>query len=221
MSETLHPKTTIVLEGSPTIKIHILEKPIACRFNPVKVQARRRGYREFGMEFLYRHGLDMTGSVLNCGSAWDKFDYSRFFPRCTRYRLLDKKETTTKLEFIKADIQDIPLPSNSEDCIIAFAFFFYLTRSEQEKALKEFSRVLKPDGLLLIDFFGPGSYLARASELTHHYAIELCMENFQILNVDLYCQDFFKRGSAIPVEGKRLFATFIKAKPKKPGEYAT
>lgn len=216
-----HPKTTIILEGSPPIKIYVLDQPIAHRFNPVKVGPQEHGYREFGMEFLYRHGLNMTGSVLNCGSAWDRFDYLRFFPRCNRYRLLDKKQTTTKLEFILADVIDIPLPSNSEDCIIAFAFFFLLNRSEQEKALQEFSRVLKPDGLLLIDFCGPGSYYSRAHDHTHHYAIELCTENFQLLDVELYCQDLSRRGPGLPVPGKHLFSTFIKAKPKKPGKYAT
>ena len=170
------------------------------------------------MEFLYRHGLELTGNVLNCGSAWDRFDYSRFFPKCTRYRLLDKNQITTKLKFILADVTDIPLHSNTEDCIVAFAFFFLLNRSEQEKALQEFSRVLKPDGLLLIDFYGPGSHYSRAHDCTHHQAIELCEKDFQLLDVELYCQDISRKGPAVSVNGKHLFSTFIKAKPKKPGE---
>lgn len=212
----LHPKTTIILEGSPPIKIHVLDRPVAHRWVEVKdAQPREQGYREFGAEFLYRHGLELTGNVLNCGSAWDRFDYSRFFPKCTRYRLLDKKQVTTKLEFILADVTDIPLPPNSEDCIVAFAFFFLLNRSEQVKALQEFSRVLKPDGLLLIDFCGPGSYYTRAHDHTHHYAIELCEKDFQLLDVDLYCQSHSRKGPASPIKDKHLFATFIKAKPKK------
>ncbi len=218
MSETdPHPKTTIVLEGSPPIKIHVLDQPIAQRWVEVKVSSREQGYREFGAEFLYRHGLNMTGSVLNCGSAWDRFIYSRFFPKCTRYRLLDKQQTTTKLEFILADVTDIPLPPNSEDCIVAFAFFFLLHRSAQKKALQEFSRVLKPDGSLLIDFCGPGSYYSRARNHTHHYAIELCEKDFQLLDVDLYCRDISRKGPAVSVKDKHLFSTFIKAKPKKLG----
>lgn len=208
--------TDIFLEGSPPIRIHVSEEPVVSRFNlEKKIQTRELGYREFGMGFLYRNGLDVTGSVLNCGSAEDRFKYSRFFPKCTRYRLFDKDtKLRAKLDIV-ADVQDMPLPSDSEDCIVAFAFFFLLDRSVQEKALQEFRRVLKPDGLLLIDFFGPGSWYNRTC--THYQAIELCEKEFQLLDVELYCQDLCRRGPGLSALGKHLFSTFIKASPRAGG----
>jgi len=182
--------------------------------------------REISMEFLYRHGKDITGSVLNCGSNNDLYAYWRFFPKCSKYRLLDLKTPTQWIgkprEVIIADVQDMPqIPTDSEECIIAYWLLYYL--SNHRSALAEFKRVLKPNGTLLIMFMA-SAYEDTANVLsrwTHVEACEMLDPFFKVDEAELCCEIFpcpvkphiTKSWSRFIVDGRRHLMTFIKASP--------
>ena len=129
------------------------------------------------LELLEEYGKDIGGSVLNAGSADDRFFYKRFFPKATRYRTLDIRG-----EFnpnIIADVQNMPkVETNSEDCIIA-TFMLYQV-PDTRAALREFKRVLKPNGILFTSFTHiRGAY--RIKKFTHAEALEFSGEFFNVV----------------------------------------
>jgi len=128
------------------------------------------------LKILEKRGKDITGSVLNVGSAQDRFLYTRFFPKATRYRTLDIRG-----EFkpdVIADVQNMPeVETDGEDCVIA-AFMIYQV-PDVRAALREFQRVLKPGGILFVTFTHTrGSYRIRT--FTHTDALRLSEEFFTI-----------------------------------------
>jgi len=101
------------------------------------------------LKWLSRQGKNIKGSVLNVGSGHDQHCYRRFFPHTTRFRNLDKAGFAEVN--VVADVQDMPqIPSKSEDCIVAFFMLYQVP--DVEAALREFRRVLKPNGVLLATF---------------------------------------------------------------------
>ena len=182
--------------------------------------------REISMEFLYRHGKDISGSVLNCGSNNDLYGYWRFFPNCSSYRLLDletpEQWPRKPRDIIIADVQNMPqIPTDSEDCIIAYWFLYYL--SNHRSALAEFKRVLKPNGMLLVMFIA-SAYWDNANVLsrwTHDEAFEMLDPFFKVEEAELCCEilpcpvkpHITKQWRRFIVEGRRLLMTFIKASP--------
>ena len=120
-----------------------------------KVSAILIPVREESMNFLHKHGENIGGTVLNCGSSNDRFNYRRFFPNCSRYSTMDIKSMSVNLI---GDIQNIPQVDNSEDCIVAY--FVLTIIPDIEKALSEFRRVLKPNGTLFATFNGM-AYMGR------------------------------------------------------------
>ncbi len=151
------------------------------------------GQREVSMEFLRRHGKDVTGSVLNCGSNNDLYGYRRFFPKCSRYRLLDLKTPEQwpgkPRDIVIADVQNMPqIPTDSEDCIIAYWLLYFL--SNHRSALAEFRRVLKPNGILLASFIGNAlkfnpNVLRRWTPIE---ALEALEPFYEVEEVELYCE---------------------------------
>lgn len=184
------------------------------------------GHRETSMEFLYRHGEDITGSVLNCGSNNDLYGYWRFFSNCSRYRLLDLKNPEQwpgkRRDVLIADVENMPqVPTDSEDCIIAYWLLYYL--SNHRSALAEFKRVLKPNGVLLVMFIA-SAYKDNANVLsrwTHDEAFEMLDPFFKVEEAELCCEilpppvkpHITKQWRRFIVEGRRLLMTFIKASP--------
>jgi demethylmenaquinone methyltransferase/2-methoxy-6-polyprenyl-1,4-benzoquinol methylase len=63
-------------------------------------------------------------------------------------RIAKQKYHNENVSFIKADLTMIPLPSESIDRIICFCTFPHI--DNKELALREFSRILKPSGILII-----------------------------------------------------------------------
>lgn len=197
-----------------------------------KIQTRNIGLRTFSMDFLCKHGMEITGTVLNCGSSYDRFDYSRFFPNCRRYRLLDLKDPRSwhgreYREVLLADVQNMPqIPTDSEDCIIAYWLLYLLP--DVESALAEFNRVLKPDGVLLAsliadtargkpkdptnpNFYDEDGNIRR--RWSYHEASELIGKFFEVEEIEPYCEtpDGMEADRFI-LDGMRLLMTFIKAR---------
>ena len=104
--------------------------------------------RRTTLKWIEKHGRNVTGSVLNVGSANDPYNYKKYFPNASRYRNLDIVHQ--KGVHINADVRDMPLPSDSEDCITA-VFMIYHLRNVRE-ALREFKRVLRQNSILLITY---------------------------------------------------------------------
>jgi len=55
-----------------------------------------------------------------------------------------------RLRFVAAPCSDLPLPSASVDVVVSFETIEHLDAAEQPDMLSEFSRVLAPDGILVI-----------------------------------------------------------------------
>lgn len=63
-------------------------------------------------------------------------------------RIAKQKHHSENISFVKADITQIPLPSESIDRIICFCTFPHI--DNKMLTLREFYRLLKPDGVLII-----------------------------------------------------------------------
>lgn len=70
------------------------------------------------------------------------------------------QETKNQKKFISS-IDDLPLRSNSVDCIVCTDVFEHIIPSSQPKIISEMYRVLKPGGKLLISY--PGNNLPNIS----------------------------------------------------------
>jgi len=130
----------------------------------------------YTLELLEKRGKNIEGSVLHVGCADDRFLYKCFFPKADRYHTLDIRG-----EFnpdIIADVQNMPeVDSDSEDCIIA-TFMLYQV-PDTRAALREFQRVLKPGGMLIVSFTHTrGAY--RIKKFTHAEALQFSEEFFTI-----------------------------------------
>lgn len=178
-----------------------------------KVRTQNIGLREASMDFLDLHGKEVTGTVLNCGSAFDRFRYWRFFPNRSRYQLLDRNPTW-KVKMIIADVQNMPeVPEDSEDCIVAYWLIDLV--SSPERTLAEFWRVLKPGGMLLIGFLGNAHGIGRRNrKFTLTEALTMVQLYFKVEDFNAYCEKNKPTDPAYLVEGKRLICTFIRATPK-------
>lgn len=159
---------------------------------------------DIGINWIRKHGKKIEGSVLNVGSKRDKRNYKRFFPKLFRYRNLDIVEYP-EVDVI-ADIQNMPqVPSNSEDCIIAIWMIYQVPNVIS--ALKELNRVLKPNGVLLITFAGPGHRMG--SKHAHS-------EGFSQIIVKKLINQYFEIDNLTEnFDDSILVCTFIKAHPKK------
>lgn len=83
-------------------------------------------------EYFVEKGLDVTGIDLT----------SKFVKIAS--------ERVPKAEFIKMDMRDLKFPANTFNGIWVFASFLHIPKTEAKKALFEFKRVLKPNGLICI-----------------------------------------------------------------------
>jgi len=167
-----------------------------------KLMKRHHKMVDIGVNWVRKHGKNITGSVLNVGSKRDKYIKKHFFPKAVRYRNLDIIEYP-EVDII-ADIQNMPqIPSNSEDCIVAIWMIYQVP--DVTSALKELKRVLKSNGVLLITFAGPGHRMG--SKHAHS-------EGFSKLNVENLIKPYFKIDELMEyIDEGLLVCTFIKAQP--------
>lgn len=63
----------------------------------------------------------------------------------------------SKVHFMKGDIYNLPFENNQFDAIVGLRFSMHL--SQFDKAIKEFSRVLKNNGIVIFDIFNNHSIL--------------------------------------------------------------
>lgn len=109
--------------------------------------------------FLARHSIDLKNSVIldaGCGSGYStELIQARYRPKelVAFDAMLEQIEIAKKrgiqANFYVGDMTTINAPSNTYDAI--FVFFVLHHVLEWEKALREFYRVLKPGGVLLLE----------------------------------------------------------------------
>ncbi|GAH86088.1 unnamed protein product, partial [marine sediment metagenome] len=122
-------------------------------------------------------------------------------------------------DVIIADVQNMPqIPTDSEDCIIAYWLLYYL--SNHRSALAEFRRVLKPNGVLLVNFIGDAlkSNPRVLRRWNHIEAFEALEPFFEIEEAELYCEprEIWTEGRFIvggtTIGWKKLELTFVCAR---------
>jgi ubiquinone/menaquinone biosynthesis C-methylase UbiE len=91
--------------------------------------------------------LDVGGNTGKVTEAYSK--------NCKEVVVLEPKHSIVEygrshrphINFVEGNVEDIPLPDNYFDKVIASASFHHF--SDQDKALEEMKRVLKPDGKMI------------------------------------------------------------------------
>jgi len=126
-----------------------------------------REYTEEEVAFLrgnLREGLTLD---LCCGPGRDSiplssrlevvcFDLSRYFLSALRERARNKCHYKS-LDLIEGDMRGLPFRSESFDNVINLnTSFGYFSDEENEVVIHEVSRVLKPDGIFILDVVNPG-----------------------------------------------------------------
>ena len=101
------------------------------------------GTGDVGLEIMKKNSVSLIG-----------LDYSINMLKIARHK--SRKNNCTNIQFIQGDAENLPLKSNSVDCLtISYGF---RNISNYEQALEEFYRVLKPGGRLgILEFSKPKS----------------------------------------------------------------
>lgn len=117
---------------------------------------------EFAREIIDRIAIDRQGplNVLNLGSArgYGSDILSRGLPKEVIGVELNHKYSVSEVEKyeghnpITADASKIPLDSGSVEAVVAFELIEHLPKKNQPTMIEEISRVLKPNGMLIISF---------------------------------------------------------------------
>jgi len=113
-----------------------------------------------------------TGDVLIAAEKARK-GYTRFLGLDISEKMLqlaDQKRGGLSFELQKASAESIPLETNSVDCLsISFGLRNVI---QKEQAIREFQRVLKPGGtLLILEFFTPEGIASKVFEWYFHHVL--------------------------------------------------
>ena len=84
-----------------------------------------------------------------------------------------------RLEFQSADCLDLPFPDDSFECIVSFETLEHL--ADHEGLLREFRRVLAPDGFLLLSSPDKAEYSDRQQHQNEFHVRELYREELEAL----------------------------------------
>lgn len=143
------------------------------------------------LEHLHRYALSLAyveGKVvldIACGEGYGSNILSEQAKKVYGIDISDdtikhaaKKYRKNNIEFIKGSVLDIPLNNNSVDVIISFETIEHLV--EQEEMLKEFKRVLHPNGVLIIS--SPEKVLYTGNDHQNPFHLkELTLNEFESL----------------------------------------
>lgn len=144
-------------------------------------------HRRKVLEWVSEHGRNIKGYVLHVGSGIDKYEMKRFFPKATTYKTLDRFQRQN-VDII-GDVQNMPqIKSKLADCILATEMIYIVP--DTNASLKEFYRVLKKNGILIISFLTKGYPWVLADE-SHRFTRKevesfLKQNNFTIVTISEY-----------------------------------
>ena len=109
--------------------------------------------------FLEKHNINLDGGVIldaGCGSGYStKLIAARYSPKeLVAFDLMPEqielaKKRCKQSKFFIGDVTKINLSPNKYDAVFVFGILHHVP--ERKKALKEIYRVLKPEGILLIE----------------------------------------------------------------------
>jgi ubiquinone/menaquinone biosynthesis C-methylase UbiE len=106
---------------------------VGCGAGRFTQEAAKRGYKVFGMD--YSHGMMVKTSNIS------------------------NREDELNTSFLQGDIESLPLKDSSFDVIVCLGVVAYL--KSEEKALHEFERILKPNGVLAISIVNKACLASR------------------------------------------------------------
>lgn len=110
--------------------------------------------------------------------------------------MANKRAASTKLEkkvnFITADLQNLPFENDSFDAIILESVMIYVNK---EKALNELKRVLKPDGKICANEF---TWLQKPNISLVNKTSEILNASVEILTIDEW-KSLFQSNGMVPV----------------------
>ncbi len=113
-----------------------------------------------GSGTLARHLADSGAHVLGVDAAEEMIALAR--------KVASQKDYGSQLDFEHIEtISSLPLPAQSFDGILCSSVLEYV--SDPAACLKEFARVLRPNGLLLISVANRRSVIRQAQRLTHRF----------------------------------------------------
>ncbi len=84
-------------------------------------------------------------------------------------RLAQRNVQNKKWSFVCGDARSLPFPDQAFDALVSFHFIRHLTAPERARVLREFYRVLKEDGVLIMDALNAErGLLARSLDSVYH-----------------------------------------------------
>jgi len=149
-------------------------------FNDKKVmnyckEEARRGLSVFDKKFIEKY-FNKKGKVLvlGCGIGREAIYMSKrgnkvigvdFAENMLKNARLNAKKENLEINFLKTDITSLPLQANNFDFVTIFYTLNYLKKHDRLQTLKECHRVLKKNGLIIIIFWQPISYISSEGRL--------------------------------------------------------
>lgn len=137
-------------------------------FDEQKAQEAYSAYVSYVDHFC--HLRDKTTLDVGCGNGWSSFLLSQKGARVTGVDLhassFEPKQVANKLQYVQGSAVSLPFANNTFDMVTTHECLEHV--EDPLQALKEFDRVLKPDGLVCI--VGPNllSLLQSFRGLTHY-----------------------------------------------------
>ena len=89
-----------------------------------------------------------------------------------------KKYQMENLRYMAGDAAAIPLPDHSVDAVVSFETIEHISEELQQKFLREISRVLKPDGLVIMSTPNKAIYSDRYSYFNEYHIHEFYPDEF-------------------------------------------
>lgn len=157
------------------------------------------------------NSVDISVLDAGCGSGkYSQYLVNKNIATLCAVDLFDNVPLLSGVDYKKASIDKLPFPSSSFDLVFSFSVIFYLDTPED--AIKEYCRVLKPGGLILITahtkyslytFYRIVKRFFRMKSMKHLEGVKFYSANqykemltdnkLEILLVDGYSTPFFRK----------------------------
>lgn len=122
------------------------------------------GIYHYNENVRYIYDIDLDRTVLDCGAGGDSPPLSLFFehgyttigiesdPGQIERANHDAKAKGRNLNIRQGDMRHLPFDNDSISFVYSYNSIFHMTKPDVEKSVNEMKRVLKPGGLLFVNF---------------------------------------------------------------------